>query len=326
MKNTAIHLAVIELTNRCNLSCKHCYSLFKGNKDLSRSAFLKVLSELKELNCKLINFSGGEPLLLKNKIFDYALLTKKILDAQIQLTTNGVLIDAFNFKKIKKFSIFDNIQISLDGNERMHDEIRGFGNYKKSVKGLILLKKNNINASVMMTVNKANLKHLDKVFNFTQEINVGFSIERFTPIGRGAQFFEILSKEEWKNVLSWAMGKSIDISDPLKIYFVSKRTKSYLKENRVIAGCSAGISAVCIDVDLDIFPCPRLRIKCGNLFLTSLSNILRSKKMINFKNRNKLEGKCRDCKDKMICGGCRAYAYAYAMTDNVFGEDLLCFK
>ena len=80
MDNTVIHLAVIELTNRCNLSCKHCYGLFKGNKDLNKSAFLKILSELKELNCKLINFSGGEPLLLENRIFNYALLTKKILE------------------------------------------------------------------------------------------------------------------------------------------------------------------------------------------------------------------------------------------------------
>ncbi|MBL7053169.1 MAG: radical SAM protein [Candidatus Portnoybacteria bacterium] len=324
MENTAIHLAVIELTNRCNLSCKHCYSLFKGNKDLGKNAFLKTLSELKKLNCKLINFSGGEPLLLENKIFDYALLTKKILDAQVQLTTNGVLINTFNFKKIKKFSIFDNIQISLDGDERIHDKIRGFGNYKKSVRGLILLKKNNINVSVMMTINKMNLKHLDNVFSFTQEINADFSIERFTPIGRGTRFFEMLSKKEWKNVLSWAMEKSIDISDPLKIHFVPKRTKNYLKENRVIAGCSAGISAVCINVDLNVFPCPRLRIKCGNLFLTGLSNIMKSRKMIDFRNRNKLEGKCGDCEDKMICGGCRAHAFA--ITGNVFSEDSLCFK
>jgi len=324
MDNTVIHLAVIELTNRCNLSCKHCYGLFKGNKDLNKSAFLKILSELKELNCKLINFSGGEPLLLENRIFNYALLTKKILDAQIQLTTNGVLIDAFNFKKIKKFSIFDNIQISLDGDEGMHDKIRGFGNYKKSVRGLILLRENNIKVSVMTTVNKANLKHLNEMFNFTRRMNVDFSIERFTPIGRGAYFFKMLSKEDWKNVLSWAIEKNIDISDPLKIHFTSKRTKNYLKENRIIAGCSAGVSAICIDVDLNIFPCPRLRIKCGNLFLTSLSNVMKSRKMTDFRNRNKLEGKCMDCEDKMICGGCRAYACA--ITGNAFDEDPLCFK
>jgi len=324
MENPAIHLAVIELTNRCNLSCKHCYGLFGGNKNLGRSDFLKILNELKKLNCKLINFSGGEPLLLENKIFDYASLTKKILDAQIQLTTNGILINKFNPKGIKKFSIFDNIQISLDGDERAHDKIRGLGNYKKSVKGLTLLRENNIKVSVMMTVNKTNLGHLDRMFNFTKEINVDFSVERFTPVGRGARFFEMLSREEWRNVLSWAIRKGVDISDPLKIHFTSKKDKNYLKENRIIAGCSAGVDAVCIDTDLNVFPCPRLRIKCGNLFLTSLSGIMSSIKMNNFRNRDKLEGKCRDCDDKMICGGCRAYAYA--KTGNVFGEDTLCFK
>jgi len=31
-----------------------------------------------------------------------------------------------------------------------------------------------------------------------------------------------------------------------------------------------------------------------------------------------------DCEDKMICGGCRAHAYA--ITGNIFDEDSLCFK
>lgn len=34
--------------------------------------------------------------------------------------------------------------------------------------------------------------------------------------------------------------------------------------------------------------------------------------MIDFRNRDKLNGKCMNCKDKMVCRGCRAYVYAMA--------------
>ncbi len=60
----------LELTNRCNLECVHCYADSGPNpskKDLlSVSDYETILSDSAQLGCKQVQFIGGEPTLNKN--------------------------------------------------------------------------------------------------------------------------------------------------------------------------------------------------------------------------------------------------------------------
>lgn len=66
-QNHPLEFAWIELTNMCNLQCSHCYSEsspFSADNDrLSRSDYLRILDELRDIGCKQIQFIGGEPTL-----------------------------------------------------------------------------------------------------------------------------------------------------------------------------------------------------------------------------------------------------------------------
>src|SRR5215470_4920803 len=60
----------LELTNRCNLQCVHCYAESgpeAGEGDLLSSAdYLGILSTLREAGCERVQFIGGEPTLNKD--------------------------------------------------------------------------------------------------------------------------------------------------------------------------------------------------------------------------------------------------------------------
>ncbi len=55
----------MELTNQCNLRCRHCYagSGEKLDNELSTAEVKGLLEELSRLGSVEVEFSGGEPLL-----------------------------------------------------------------------------------------------------------------------------------------------------------------------------------------------------------------------------------------------------------------------
>jgi MoaA/NifB/PqqE/SkfB family radical SAM enzyme len=68
----------LELTNRCNLECVHCYSdssPWSGDKDiLTKTDYLRALNEAALAGCQRIQFIGGEPTLNHDlpELIDYA--------------------------------------------------------------------------------------------------------------------------------------------------------------------------------------------------------------------------------------------------------------
>lgn len=62
-----LEFAWLELTNLCNLQCRHCYaesSPYSGDGDLlDESDYLRLINEIADLGCKQIQFIGGEPTL-----------------------------------------------------------------------------------------------------------------------------------------------------------------------------------------------------------------------------------------------------------------------
>ena len=125
-------LAMVNITNRCTLRCKHCFVFREGNPNKSSKknempAEL-MLNEIKKCKQKYGIYSmvwmGGEPLLRK----DVLIPGIKIFPRNV-ITTNGTipLIDlGSNTKWV----------ISLDGPEYVNDEIRGKGCFKRVISNL----------------------------------------------------------------------------------------------------------------------------------------------------------------------------------------------
>jgi len=312
------HLALIEITNNCNLRCKHCYGFFEGNNFISINDFKFICDQLNETGVSFLTITGGEPMLLGEEIKEYINISKKTFK-EVFLTTNGTLIDEDNVMFLKGL---DTVQVSIDGPEKIHNSIRGRGVYQKAVRGIKILKRNNIPTSIMMTVNNYNISFFKKVYDLSQSLDVLMGFERMTSTGRGKNFLN-LSKKNTKKLIGLAKKYNVESADPL-CTVSNKEKRDYLYQNKVVGGCTAGTMALAIDAKMNILPCARLRIPLGNLKEKNISEILNNNKIIKkLNNRDSLKGKCGKCKYKFICGGCRASAFA--LTDDYMEEDPQCF-
>lgn len=109
-KGCECEFAWIEITNKCNLKCIHCYNESGENRDqtMSLNDYKGVIDNLQEMGVKKIQIIGGEP-------FFYRKLLKKMLDYTvgkfeiIEIFTNGTLITNDWYE----YLLNENIRIAL---------------------------------------------------------------------------------------------------------------------------------------------------------------------------------------------------------------------
>jgi radical SAM protein with 4Fe4S-binding SPASM domain len=90
-------------------------------------------------------------------------------------------------------------------------------------------------------------------------------------------------------------------------------------------GCAAGRGFLYIKSDGDLWPCPFVEIRAGNIREKSFREIYEDSPIFrNLRNReDTLKGLCGDCDFRTICGGCRGRALAYH--GDYLAEDPRCF-
>lgn len=137
--------AWIEISNRCNLKCLHCYneSDIHCNKTMSFENFKKVIDNLIKIRVRRIQIIGGEPLIeqkLLKKMLEYTLGKFEF----IEVFTNGTLISNEWIEYFKKNNIHVALSIySYSANE--HDKVTQIkGSWKKTNNAIKALKKNEI--------------------------------------------------------------------------------------------------------------------------------------------------------------------------------------
>lgn len=154
----------LELTHRCNLRCKQCYNQSGCSKpDISFSKWMDVTKQLVDMNIFECVISGGEPLLLGDKLY-------KIMDTlddsgvRFILVTNGLLMDE---KKVKRLSRYDYywVQVSIDGSKpEIHDKIRGVkGSWKKAINAAKMISQAGLPLVVSHVIQKDNIDFLDEM-------------------------------------------------------------------------------------------------------------------------------------------------------------------
>jgi len=117
-------VVIWNLIRRCNLTCKHCYSISADTdfpNELNTEQVFTVMDDLKAFGVPVLILSGGEPL-LRPDIFDIA-HRAKAMGFYTALSTNGTLIDDGNIEKIRQVG-FDYLGISIDGIRETHDKFR----------------------------------------------------------------------------------------------------------------------------------------------------------------------------------------------------------
>ncbi|MBU4070362.1 MAG: radical SAM protein [Nanoarchaeota archaeon] len=316
-----LHQVLIHVLSECNLACKHCYAHNFKDK-LSLKEIKKIMDDSKILGASLCHFSGGE-FFLREDYQDIVNYAHKLFP-YVEITSNGQLIDLdiCNFLKNK----ISKLIISFEGpNAQVNDKIRGKGSFNKAKKAILIARKNKLNVGINFTITKQNIDLINEMIKFAKELNINFvNFRRFIPVGAGKEYME-LSPQEYLNlnrIVNKARRKDSSIAmagDPTRILL-----DSTLRFKTKFAGCMAGIALISINPNGDITPCGYLDYCIGNIRKNSLIDIWNNSRILfKLRDRENLNESCKNCSNKLLCGGCRAAAYA--KSGNLFSKDPLCW-
>lgn len=165
-------VAIVNVTNRCNLHCEHCFVYRDGNPNEAESpraeiqtdemlAILEGLRDRHSINTML--WMGGEPLLRSDLIRRGV----SIFDRSI-VTTNGTI-------KLPDLGDQALYVISLDGPEEINDLVRGAGSYKSVKKTISRIPDGFVTpVQVQCTVTRANQDHLEELVLDLRETGIGW--------------------------------------------------------------------------------------------------------------------------------------------------------
>jgi len=180
-------VVIWNLIRRCNLTCKHCYSI-SADKDfpgeLSTAEISTVMDDLRAFRVPVLILSGGEPL-LRPDIFEIA-ARAKAMGFYVGLSTNGTLIDKSNIERIAAAD-FDYVGISLDGIAATHDKFRRLqGAFDRSLAGIRLCRELGLKVGVRFTMTQDNAHDLPALLRLVEDEGIDrFYFSHLNYAGRG---------------------------------------------------------------------------------------------------------------------------------------------
>ena len=329
---------VWEITEACNLRCKHCHvsSTNPSPDELDTIEGKNLIAQIARLrSMQMLVYTGGEPL-VRPDLEDLLAYSKSKGLANV-IATNGTLIDEQRAKELKKLGV-KGVAISFDSTDpEIHNNIRGNNKaFDLALKGIEACKKAGMVIQLNYTAMKSNLKTLEEVIRFAHEIRADIMLcYQLVPVGRGSLIKDwVLSAEENKalvEIVKTNQKNTYTIIEPVAApqYWPALLKKDSRDEGKIsrpyfFHGCAAGWGLIYIKANGDIWPCPFIPVKGGNIREKSLKWIIYNSKVFkDLSDRNNLKGKCGECKNRYICGGCRGKAYA--QTGDYLAEDPSCY-
>lgn len=172
------HIA-IDITNRCNMKCLHCFNRSENDEngllrnELTNQEIKNFIADVAALAPPSFCICGGEPL-LKYDMIKYALENINNQITSISLVTNGFLMNMERAQELASLGI-NTIQISLDGaNFQTHEKLRGVkGAFQHAVNAINYCLKAQIRrVAVAFSPTKFNIDQFGKYVDFLYDLGI----------------------------------------------------------------------------------------------------------------------------------------------------------
>jgi len=334
----APYLVALNLTERCNLACDHCYLDAKVLKEgavdeLETQDLKRILSEIAEVGPEaMVVLTGGEPMLRR----DLPELARHAsgLGLMVVVGTNGMLLRPDRIKELQAAGV-SGIGISVDSLiPEVHDDFRGKkGAWAKTMQGIDACKDAGMPFQIHFSATDETADEIDDMVAFARAagamvLNVFFMV----CTGRGEKYSGI-SPTKYDRVLRHVAAaakteKRLMVRAKCAPHF--KRIAIEMDPDWPITaahgydagGCIAGTRYARVTPNGDVTPCPFMENSAGSLKEKSFAAIWNDAPVLKALRAPKLEGRCGACEFQQLCGGCRARPLA--LTGNMMGEDTLC--
>lgn len=334
-------LVIWELTRACDLVCRHCRASTIPERDpqeLTTEEGLRLLDQIRQFGQVVLVLTGGDPL-KRPDLFD---LLRYAVGQGLRTTlapSVTPLLSPEVIRRLKDIGV-TRLGISLDGPDALtHDGFRGMpGSFERTLDVLQLAATIGLETQINTTVTRHNFRRLEDIARRLQPYRPRlWSVFFLVPTGR-ARLQDDLSAEEYEEVFRtlYEISQRVDFQvktteAPHYRRYVAQRSQ---REPRSSAGqwgrsvlrtlgINDGKGFVFISHTGEIYPSGFLPLSAGNVRTDSLVGVYRDSPLFRqLRQPDLLEGKCRRCEYRNICGGSRARAYA--LTGNYLASDPRC--
>jgi heme d1 biosynthesis radical SAM protein NirJ len=345
-------VVIWNLIRRCNLTCKHCYSI-SADKDfpgeLSTEEVFTVMEDLKAFKVPVLILSGGEPL-LRPDIFDIS-RHAKAMGFYVGLSTNGTLIDESNIKAIADIG-YDYVGISIDGVRETHDMFRRKqGAFDESMHGIRLCHAAGIKVGMRFTITMDNANELPDLLNIMEQEGVDkFYLSHLNYAGRGNKnrkddvvhqmtrnAMDLLFDTCWQDVQAGRQREFVtgnnDADGVYLLQWIARRFPDKLdhmhQRLQQWGGNASGVNISNIDNLGNVHPDTFWwDYNLGNVRERPFSEIWQDTSdplMAGLKAQPRpLKGRCAACQHRDICGG-NTRVRAWQLTGDPWQEDPACY-
>lgn len=302
-----LQFAWLEITDRCNQRCLHCYGNFSSNqqrkvsKTLNHSEWETVIRSLGENGCSQVQFIGGEPSVYQDTtktqtILDLAEFANKQDFSFVEIFTNGTLISPKTVQRIKNLGV--SIALSLYSSDTsIHDSITQTpGSHRKTLMAIDLLRNSDIPVRAAIIVMKQNEDTVEQTLEMAQKLGLDVRFpDVVRPSGRAK---ESGIAPGIKTLLKYGLMTKPNFStDPVSFH-----------RNQLYHTCLAG--KIAVTTDGQVIPCIFSRNNIlGNLKDQGLADVLESPTLKETWEQTKDKVLvCQDCEYRYACFDCRPLA------------------
>jgi heme d1 biosynthesis radical SAM protein NirJ len=345
-------VVIWNLVRRCNLTCKHCYSI-SADKDfpgeLTTDEVFGAMDDLKAARVPVLILSGGEPL-LRPDIFDIG-RRAKALGFYVGLSSNGTLVNEENVQAIAATG-FDYVGISLDGIAATHDRFRRKeGAFDAALKGVRLCREAGAKVGIRFTIAQENAHDFPALLDLMEAEGIDkFYLSHLNYAGRGnknrkddahfrttRQAMDLLFERCWRHVQAGRPKEFVtgnnDADGVYLLHWVAARFPEKYEHIRgklvQWGGNASGVNVANIDNIGDVhpdtmwwnYPLGNVRQRpFGEIWADTSDPLMAGLKQ----SPRPVAGRCAQCRHVTICNG-NTRVRAWQTTGDFWAEDPACY-
>jgi len=301
----------IEVTERCNLRCAHCYINQPAGdreimaRELTYQQWCSIIDQIVDEGCMWLLLTGGEPFVRPDFLDIYTYCKKKGL--LITLFTNGTLITPEIADYLSDYCPFST-EITVYGRTKeTYERVTGVpGSYERCMRGIELLLERKIPLKLKTMAMTLNVHELDDLKQWAESLGVEF---RYDPQLNGrvdgsgpARVQELRLPPEQVVALDAADEKRLAAWKQFaaKFWGPPKTDKLFL--------CGAGLGMFAISADGGLSPCIMVKQQACNLRNTTFADGWRNRLLEMVSVKARLNTPCRNCQLIALCGQCPGWA------------------
>lgn len=307
---------ILELTTRCTQNCRYCYNVWKLRPDivsgeLDTQGWRELIAKLQdEAGCRVVTFSGGEPLLRDDWRDILAFCRRRGLESI--LITNGGLLDAEALAFCLDHGVIMFELTLLGADTETHDRLtRTPGSWKQALAAMARLYKAGVSWCGVVVATRENIAQTRQTVEMIIALGAtAVMFNRFNPGGEGARHLELLPSIEQVqealaavDELAAAYNLFASASIPIMPCLLDIRPYRHISFGFCAAGRDDAYYA--IGPDGRVRPCNHTATVLGDLRTQRWAEIAASPALAAFTST--VPQVCRPCPGLNACrAGCRA--------------------